>query len=1052
MLLPPSPLEQALNELLARKEEEWREQQAHRSQRQEMALQDAHGQLEEAQARLQHLQEDFVYNLQVLEERDRELEHYDTAFARAQRLEESLQAEVSELKIEVTKLRQVLSSEALRLEDLQIQHQLKLQEHHLELERIHSDKNSELDYQREQYEQLKWKLERKLEELDGKLAQQRQELLLEFESEMQKREHRFQLHADSMSSVVLSHELKVTDAICGGLSVVRVKCPLWCPARGTLVAALGPRYPDRGKCCILKSLRVSKVKLLNKELTALREAGAQAAESLQSAQAANSELEDRLQCATWELKDLAIVKDARIKDLEDKLQSVHLTRKKEEETFRRKHEELDRMARERDAVLVSVRGAHTEQLQALEARVLELQAQCETLELQVRRAERRQVDALKEKDATMDKLQEEALALRSGWDAQVAQLSKEMTFKDLQFQSLQEEEVQLKAQLARCQQDIGRYQQQLSLAVEREQSLEHEKVQLNLDWQRRCDSLERDYYRKSEELIQALTMAREQVAAKLQETERKLCDQEMVLKAMTLEKNQALQALKTYKPIPKQEVLQTLLRHQEGEVSGSFLSEEIQWLQKQNASLRDCVAQMRREMEALSEQVLPPASQGADAAPARQLDMKAADTTPDYLLALKAEIWNLKCKFKVMEEQLGDVGPSVMPLSHTDVQPSVHPKIEAPGGAMPADGASMGLALRQLGDRARLLSFLVTQLREKVLQEPLEMDTVRCELPNVVDQVYLEVLELQKQVAELEKHLGMVCQDGKGPLSRLQPHTLDTMAPGRQGPAAEGPEALSVQQLQRKLKEAVRTVLRLHLEKEQLLELGNRLRAELGWLAGKPSPPPLSPKGQHPSEKPEASLQWGPLLGQLQPYLTSQDSKNAKEEHFSTCSGKIQPNAATAVCRNDAQPGSAAGMAEPGQKQHKIFTATCKSTRQKNNRSPKPQQARKFHQDSSHHTPRSSSPASSSLQDTWKLLELGSNPSGLTSQDNSAPELTAPLAADSPQHLEGSPIKMLAAFSIKGMKVEAQAKAKPARPSRAHPAKPKGCQRPPKIWNYNFKD
>lgn len=37
-----------------------------------------------------------------------------------------------------------------------------------------------------------------------------QELLLEFESEVQKREHGFRLHADSMSSTVLTHELKVT--------------------------------------------------------------------------------------------------------------------------------------------------------------------------------------------------------------------------------------------------------------------------------------------------------------------------------------------------------------------------------------------------------------------------------------------------------------------------------------------------------------------------------------------------------------------------------------------------------------------------------------------------------------------------------------------------------------------------------------------------------------------------------------------------------------------------------------------------------------------------
>lgn len=38
----------------------------------------------------------------------------------------------------------------------------------------HSGRRSEIDQQQEQYENLKWKLERKLRELDGELALQRQ--------------------------------------------------------------------------------------------------------------------------------------------------------------------------------------------------------------------------------------------------------------------------------------------------------------------------------------------------------------------------------------------------------------------------------------------------------------------------------------------------------------------------------------------------------------------------------------------------------------------------------------------------------------------------------------------------------------------------------------------------------------------------------------------------------------------------------------------------------------------------------------------------------------
>ncbi|OBS70996.1 hypothetical protein A6R68_00493, partial [Neotoma lepida] len=163
-----------MSELLARKEEEWRALQAHCAQLQEKALQTTQKQLEETQGKLQRLQEDFVYNLQVLEERDLELERYDVEFTQARRREEAQQAEASELKIEVAKLKQALTRETRRVEELQHQHQLMLQEHHLELERVHSDKKSEIDHQQEQYENLKWKLERKLRELDGELALQRQ--------------------------------------------------------------------------------------------------------------------------------------------------------------------------------------------------------------------------------------------------------------------------------------------------------------------------------------------------------------------------------------------------------------------------------------------------------------------------------------------------------------------------------------------------------------------------------------------------------------------------------------------------------------------------------------------------------------------------------------------------------------------------------------------------------------------------------------------------------------------------------------------------------------
>uniref|UniRef100_A0A8D2D5J8 Coiled-coil domain containing 57 n=1 Tax=Sciurus vulgaris TaxID=55149 RepID=A0A8D2D5J8_SCIVU len=954
----PQCSEQTLSELLTRKEEEWRVLQAHHTQMQEAALQDAQRRLEEAQGKLRRLQEDFLYNLRVLEERDVELERYDAAFAQARGQEEARQAEVSELKIEVAKLKQALAREARRMEELQQQQQRRVQEHRRELERVHSDKDGEIGRQREQYENLKWRLERKLQELDGQLALQKQELLQEFESEMQKREHEFRLHADGMSSVVLSHELKV--------------------------------------------------KLLSKELEALKEAGAQAAECLQRAETANAELEKRLQSRAWELRNLEALKDARIKDLEDKLHSVQLTRKREEETFKRKHEELDRLARERDAMLVAVKGAHAEQLRALEARVLDLQAHSEALQVQLRRAEWTQADAAREKDALIDKLREDAAALKASWDAQVTQMSKEAIARDLQVQTLREEEVKLKAHLARRQQDVARYKQELSLAVERERSLEREQVQLDLDWQRRCESIERDQIQRSEALVQGLTEMSSQVAARLQETERALREQEAVLKAVTLERDQAVEALRT------QEVRLEPWRAKVESASGRG-----GWVTSCSAIQPDpCWCGWLCYLLVF---------------------------LADYILVLEAEVQNLKHKFRALEGELvgmpeppktswGDAEPHPRAPASTETgkvlcsPPAAgtepHGKSSKPGLPGASGQASTGLALRKLRDRVHLLNLLVVQLRKKVQQKPLELDPIQQELPREVDQVHLEVLELQKQVAELEEHFG-TAQKEVGPLHQLPVGTKD---PGelprypQLGP--QPPQSLSVPHLQRKLKEAAKKILRLRLEKEQLMEMGNRLRAEQGHPKGRlPCPPlPPTPGAQDQGEVPEALWDHSPPLGQVKTHTSDRGRGRSRQ-----------------LC-----------LSQFLQKQLETPWVTCRPP-QKENGPRRPLQAA-VPEEKGRHTHGSSSLASSSLQDTWRLLDLGSSPSGHPSQDDSAPEPPASPVPRSLQEADGSPIKMHVAFAIKGRKMAARSKAKPTRPSKFHPARPKSCQQPPRIRNYNWKD
>ncbi|ETE70337.1 Coiled-coil domain-containing protein 57 [Ophiophagus hannah] len=285
---------------------------------------------------------------------------------------------------------------------------------------------------------MKQQLERKLQEAEGELALQRQELLVAIDTEIKEREHEFRVKADEMSNLVLSHELKV--------------------------------------------------KLLTKELEALKEAGMKAADSLKVAEAANMELEKQVRCKDWEIKDITAVKDAQ-------------------------HATIDHFAREKEAVIVSMKQAHVEQTHRWKNQIQKLQTNKETLEMKLDQAENRFIDQLREKESIIEKLERELEELKTNWDSQVAQISKETVSKNLQIQAQQEVVVKMKAEVVALNQDIERYKQQLSLAIEKEESLERAKVQGELEWQQRCENAERNQYHKSEALIQNLSTAREQVSS-----------------------------------------------------------------------------------------------------------------------------------------------------------------------------------------------------------------------------------------------------------------------------------------------------------------------------------------------------------------------------------------------------------------------------------------------------------------------------------------------------------------------------------------------------------
>ncbi|KAM9296219.1 coiled-coil domain-containing protein 57 [Gastrophryne carolinensis] len=1000
--------QQDLSALLARKEQEWKELQQRQILVLQQGLKEAQEAVQEHKDKFDRLKKDFTHNLKVLGERDRELEQYEVMFSRLKVAENAKQSEISDLKIQIEKLQQELQREKRSYGDLHNQYQRRIKEHRIDLERVNSCKNSDLDQMLEKYENVKRQLERKIEEVQGDLTLQRQELSLEFDCEMKKREHEFRVHLDEMSTVVLSHELKV--------------------------------------------------KLLTKELDVMREMSVKERESLQLAESANQKLDEALRQKEFELKDISAVRDARIKELEDKVQLLHHQLKRQEENFQRKHEQLDRCAREKESALKSMKESHTEQIQQLEKEIKERQMCVETLQMEQHRAQQQHQVALDEKDATIGRLKDDVDMLRTGWDSYITQVSKDTVETDLQVQSLREAEDKLKAQITKYQKDIERYQQQLSCSVERERLLEQSRVQVELDWQRRCEDIEKAQYQKAEELIESLSRAKHQLEAEVKEQERRVKELQLVVSTVSWERDRALTATKK----PGEPITGVL---------PDFASSEIQKLQEQNSELRQVIGQMRQEMETLCEQI-------SSAAPGQEepqaTGTPGAAPPADYVKSLEEEIRSLKQKNREMEEQLQTLpspkDPSDLPSTAKPVLPDnfyiqAHIKnLNETIGALRADKVASAAVVKRLEARAAHLDSMVADLTQKVQQKQAEVNQLQFQLSNESRQSQTTISSMQQRQADLELQLAEARKEAEEYFKGNLKQNLETIGLGNEVCALKlelaskrvpvmlsenetvkhlHEEILTLRQqlatltasgggpagsykLRNKLQEAVKKISQLTMEKQQLIDMGNRLRAELA--SAEASAPktssqsvPRTPPSKFPATEPQNRLS---ALESLQYELTSQELQFAQYQSSPRVSAKGQGSIRVLPqWRND----------------HTAVQDAQKPT-QKENLTPLPGR----HPTSSarsRYSAASLTEAETSLQEVWKILDMGSNVSSFISQEDTAQAISR---KPSPgiQRKEPPPSQVTSRRSLE----------KSGRPGYTKHTKARGGHSTHKIRNYNLRD
>ncbi|XP_029934517.1 coiled-coil domain-containing protein 57 isoform X2 [Myripristis murdjan] len=1052
---------------LASKEREWKELQCLRVQQLEASLREAQEELSSLRKRFQQLREDFRFNLAVLEERDRELERYDAVTARALTVENNRQEELSQLRVQVATLEEQRAREAKEREEELRVNQQRAAQHRLQLEELQSSMAGDIQKQREEFERMKWDLQRRTREVEGELALQRQEMTADFDKELRLREHEFNLKMDEMRAVVLSHELKV--------------------------------------------------KLLSKETQVHSQAQLQAEEALKASEELCQQLQSQLQHRVWEIKDLTAVKDNRIKELEDKLKRMETKLKKDEDNHIKKHEYLDRAMRERDAQLEAQRQAHTEQLQRSEEQMVKLQEDSEVMAAQARRAQKDHEEALEQRDDTIHRLRTELETTRASWDKYISQASKETVARDTEMLALQEREAKQKLKLESSREEMERYKQQLSAGLEREKALEQMRVQTELEWQRRCEDSKAEHYLASEQLIQGLTQARDQAEAELRERDRELQDLTVLLRSVTKERDQALQG---FSPNVGDLVSEELRRLQQ---QNSSLRAVVAQMRKD----MEGVSQLPHPPQP---QASPPQPPGAAAtsttSPASNAQMTTAPSaqpaassskpsptatvTAEYTQALEQEVVQLKARCRHLEGQLEGTTGLLNPTIATDKPSEALAPVAPDNGYLRNHIRSLnetigGLRMEKVANTAAFkkqevrvahLETALTSLTQQCHTKQVEAEELRLELANQRRRWASEEAGLRQRLATVEMELEEVRREKEEYQKGNVLNNLETVALGNQVSAlkidiASRREPIVCEQsemvrqlqeenlylrqqqqlafglksggaledyqggkpnaplLQTKLKQAAHVIARLSREKQQLIEMGNRLRAQITAAGLQVSQSSVRPKESMEPERDSSRETQGDQHGrlsaleQLQYRLTSQELQYAQRQGASIV---LQP----LLSEPDSRDRGKNRTANPWAQGHQDTAKPEHPSSKESAPSALSQSQSSFHPDmasvppSSPSGPLLSSVASEgSLREVWKMLDRGLSPSVLTEGEE---ELSRRDLAE--------PSSLGVQVRVQGVKIQSQERRKPTRmPS--HPTKlgkPGGPGRVSKIRNYNIKD
>ncbi|XP_015762342.1 PREDICTED: coiled-coil domain-containing protein 57-like [Acropora digitifera] len=608
--------------------------------------------------------------------------------------------------------------------------------------------------------------------------------------------------------------------------------------------------------------------MLTKELELVRVSGERTKDELEDTETAVHELEKQLKQKEWEITDQHNMNRAKVSELEAEIEQLKSSMSKAQHRFEHKHANLDQYAKEKEQALIAAKDAHTELEHSLEAKIRALQNQLEIEQVECRRLQWANKDTEKEKQLEVQRLQRLIADLEEKLNKQSSENARSVVARDLELEALRQQEEKMRLEIVQIKETTDRYKKELTMALERESSLERSRAQLEVDWQRRCEDTEREVYHKQEQLISGLTKQRDESAALAKERLREVSQRDDLIRILTMTRDQAFATLQRHgltipTQLPNKEKEEAVSAHLAGDLQHLAPEERIKALVEQNENLRVVIRQMRDDMEDLSRQLATRPGPSVTMQSKEEESETSPPLTKEYVDSLEKELMELKSKNRALRKQIDDASLA-KPSAHVQTtsqqvraqDPYVQAHIRELNGTIGTKVRQKQLVVDQLqyelttqGRRATdelgTLKQRVTELELQLVQTRREADeyfksglernaeatslgnqlsTLKVELAShgrgstsfnpqvaIVKQLQDEVLRLRRQISS-----GIQTNEGGflGAESSIRPASQDSSS------------------LHSKLKAAARRISQLSQEKEQLIQMGNRLRADLAKYTG----------------------------------------------------------------------------------------------------------------------------------------------------------------------------------------------------------------------------